>query len=144
MVTFDLNGQDTSYSGPPDRSLLTVLREEFDLTAAKPSCEIGVCGACSVLVDGELVSSCCLLIGQLDGRAVQTLEGMLEEPQMCDLRRAFAEHGGFQCGFCTPGHLVAAYWRLRNGRETEDVDNLCRCTGYYGIRRAIEAVASCR
>jgi aerobic carbon-monoxide dehydrogenase small subunit len=129
-----------------DRRLLDVLREDLGLTGTKEGCAVGVCGACSVLVDRELVSACLLPAVFADGSAVTTVEGLAEDGDLSPLQEAFIREGGFQCGICTPGQLVAATALLaEHRRPTEDqirewmMGNLCRCTGYHGISRAIRA-----
>ena len=140
MVQFTLNGRRVSFEGSGSRRLLDVLREDFRATGTKEGCGEGECGACSVLIDGDVVDSC--LVGQVEGRDVLTIEG-LSSP----LQQAFIEHGAAQCGICTPGMLLAAHVLLqRTTRPSADdvrealAGNLCRCTGYTKI---IEAVLSC-
>ena len=144
-IEFKLNGADVSTDMDPARRLLDVLREDFGLTAAKESCGEGECGACTVLVDGRAVLSCLMLAGQAAGRSVETLEGLAREGRLERLISAFAEKSAVQCGFCTPGFLVAAYDYIRRGGSPDPDSirlgldgNICRCTGYIQI---IEAVA---
>lgn len=141
-MRFNLNGRDTSFEGSGSRRLLDVLREDLGHTGTKEGCGEGECGACSVLIDGEVVDSCLVAIGQVEGRQVVTVEG-LQSP----LQQAFIEHGAAQCGICTPGMLLAAHVLLQRTRRPSADDvrealagNLCRCTGYTKI---IEAVLSC-
>jgi len=141
-VRFTLNGRDSSVEGSGSRRLLDVLREDLRHTGTKEGCGEGECGACSVLVDGEVVNSCLVAVGQVEGRQVVTIEG-LQSP----LQQAFIEYGAAQCGICTPGMLLAAYVLLQRTRRPSEDDvrealagNLCRCTGYTKI---IEAVLSC-
>jgi aerobic carbon-monoxide dehydrogenase small subunit len=150
-VRLTVNGEDRELAVAPTRRLISVLREEWGLTGTKIGCEVGICGACTVLVDGEPTSSCLTLAVQTDGRDVCTIEGLGEEPEFAALQRQFLEHGGSQCGFCTSGQLVAlaAVQRreqLSEMSREEIVEqlhgNLCRCTGYYGILRAAEGVES--
>jgi carbon-monoxide dehydrogenase small subunit len=132
-----------------DRRLIDVLRDDLGCTGTKEGCSIGVCGACSVLVDGELLSACLLPAVFVDGRAVTTVEGLANGETLSPLQDAFIRDGGFQCGICTPGQLIAATALLaEHSRPTDDqirewmMGNLCRCTGYQGITRAIKAAAA--
>jgi carbon-monoxide dehydrogenase small subunit len=126
-----------------------VLRDDLGFTGTKEGCSIGVCGACSVLVDGELLSACLLPAVFVDGRAITTVEGLAHGETLSPLQDAFIRDGGFQCGICTPGQLIAATALLaEHPRPTDDqirewmMGNLCRCTGYQGITRAIKAAAA--
>ena len=139
-----VNGEWRHLESAPHRTLLGVLREDLGLTGTKQACTVGVCGLCSVLVDGELMSACLLLADALDGAEVTTIEGLDRD----DLKRAFVDHAGFQCGICTPGQIVAASALLQaTPRPTElqikewMLGNLCRCTGYAGIVESIQAAA---
>ena len=130
-------------------TLLTVLRGRLQLTAAKRGCNQGVCGACTVLVDGVPMRACLSLALACEGSEVRTLEGLNAEPRMQVLQDAFAEQGAFQCGFCTPGMLVAADALLAAEADPDDAavrramsGNLCRCTGYVGVVEAIKAAAA--
>lgn len=132
-----------------DRRLIDVLRDDLGLTGTKEGCSIGVCGACSVLVGGELISACLLPAVFADGRAVTTVEGLANGDQLSPLQDAFIREGGLQCGICTPGQLIAATALLaEHPRPSDDeiregmMGNLCRCTGYYGITRAIKAAVA--
>jgi carbon-monoxide dehydrogenase small subunit len=144
-----VNGAPTTVDVDPSRRLLDVLRYDLDLTGTKESCAVGVCGACSVLVDGRVVSSCLLPIGLLEGASVTTIEGIAgPDGSLSPLQEAFITEGGFQCGACTPGQIIAATALLdANPRPTEAEirewmgGNLCRCTGYTGIVRAIQVAA---
>jgi carbon-monoxide dehydrogenase small subunit len=145
---FTLNGRAVTFDGSGTRRLLDVLREDLGATGTKEGCGEGECGACSVLIDGEVVDSCLIAVGQVEGRDVRTVEGLaLPDGKLSKLQQAFIEHGAAQCGICTPGMLLAAHvLLLRNKRPSaEDVreglaGNLCRCTGYTKI---IDAVLSC-
>jgi aerobic carbon-monoxide dehydrogenase small subunit len=144
-----VNGQPRSVNVPANRLLLHVLREELGLTGTKEGCSVGVCGACSVLVDGQLVSACLLPAVLVDGAAITTVEGLApDEEHLSPLQEAFIRHGGFQCGICTPGQLIAATALLQeHPRPTEAevkfwmMGNLCRCTGYYQIVESILAAS---
>jgi carbon-monoxide dehydrogenase small subunit len=144
-----VNGHPRSVTVPANRLLLHVLRDDLGMTGTKEGCSVGVCGACSVLVDGQLVSSCLLPAVMADGAAVTTVEGLApDDEHLSLLQESFIRHGGFQCGICTPGQLIAATALLEeNPRPTESevkswmMGNLCRCTGYYQIVDSILAAA---
>ena len=147
-VRFLLNGQEVSATVPAHRTLIGLLRDDLGLTGTKEGCSVGVCGACSVLLNDELISSCILPAVFVDGASVRTVEGLARGSQLSDLQEAFIRHGGFQCGICTPGQLIAATALLEEvPRPTERevkgwmMGNLCRCTGYYGIVESILAAA---
>jgi aerobic carbon-monoxide dehydrogenase small subunit len=147
-MRFTLNGRTVTYEGSGARRLLDVLREDLGATGTKEGCGEGECGACSVLIDGEVVDSCVVAVGQVDGREVLTVEGLADGGRLSALQQAFIERGAAQCGICTPGMLLAAHvLLLRANRPSADdvrdalAGNLCRCTGYTKI---IEAVLSCR
>jgi carbon-monoxide dehydrogenase small subunit len=131
-----------------ERRLIDVLRDDLGLTGTKEGCSIGVCGACSVLVGGELLSACLLPAVFVEGLAVTTVEGLARGEALSALQEAFIREGGFQCGICTPGQLIAATALLAERARPSDgeirewmMGNLCRCTGYHGITRAIRAAA---
>ena len=143
-----LNGAPVGADVPGSRRLLDVLREDLGLTGTKEGCGEGECGACSVLIDGEVVNSCLVAAGQVEGCDVLTVEGLANGGELSVLQRAFIERGAAQCGICTPGMLLAAHALLRdNPRPSADAvrvalaGNLCRCTGYTKI---IDAVLACR
>jgi carbon-monoxide dehydrogenase small subunit len=145
-----LNGQPRTVTVPANRLLVHLLRDDLGLTGTKEGCSVGVCGACSVLVDGVLVSACLLPAVMLDGATITTVEGLaLDEEHLSPLQEAFIRHGGFQCGICTPGQLIAATALLEETpRPTEAqvrgwmMGNLCRCTGYYQIVESVLAAAA--
>jgi len=148
LISLTLNGTAVALDVPGDRTLLDVLRTDLGLTGTKSGCEIGVCGACSVLVDGRVQSACLLLVGLLSGREVETIEGLGTPADPSALQVAFVEAGGFQCGICTPGQVVAATALLREVADPSDptirtwmAGNLCRCTGYATIVEAIRRAA---
>jgi len=145
-MRFTLNGTAVSLDVAGTRRLLDVLREDLHLTGTKEGCGEGECGACSVLIDGEVVDSCLIAVGQVEGREVTTVEGLADGGRLTALQQAFIEHGAAQCGICTPGMLLASHVLLHRSKLTpHDVreglaGNLCRCTGYTKI---IDAVLSC-
>jgi carbon-monoxide dehydrogenase small subunit len=133
----------------PTRLLLDVLRDDLDLTGTKEGCSIGVCGACTVLVDDLPMSACLTLALTVQGRSVRTIEGLARGGELHPLQSAFLECGGFQCGFCTPGQIMAAYALLQEHPDPSDEEiregmlgNLCRCTGYYKIIESIKLAAT--
>ena len=143
-VLLHVNGVPYSLAVEPERSLLSVLRNEIGLTGAKEGCDDSECGACMVLLDGRPLNSCSYLAVQADGLPVTTVEGLAGPGGLHPLQQAFLEEGGVQCGFCTPGMLVSAKALLdANPRPSEDevglalAGNLCRCTGYQPIVRAV-------
>ena len=146
-VDLTVNERTVSVSVPANRTLLSVLRDDLELTGTKGGCGMGICGACSVLVDGRLVSSCLVLAASVEGASVTTIEGLATD-ELTALQRAFITHGGLQCGICTPGQIMAATALLdEEPHPSPDAirhwmaGNLCRCTGYAGIVEAIAAVA---
>lgn len=139
-----VNGDPVDFLCEPTTSLLNALRDELHLTGSKEGCGSGDCGACSVVLDGQLVCSCLVLAPEVEGKRVETVEGLAQDGQLHPLQRKFLEHGALQCGFCTPGVLVAAKALLdRTVNPTEEevrywlAGNLCRCTGYDKIVRAV-------
>jgi carbon-monoxide dehydrogenase small subunit len=148
-LQFTVNGQPRSVTVASNRLLLHVLRDDLGMTGTKEGCSVGVCGACSVLVNGQLVSACLLPAVMADGAKVTTVEGLApDDEHLSPLQEAFIRHGGFQCGICTPGQLIAATALLtENPRPSESqvkawmMGNLCRCTGYYQIVESILAAA---
>ena len=148
-VTTSVNGDDYEFLCEPGQTLVDVLRNELELTGTKEGCSTGDCGACSVILDGELVCSCLVLAVETDGKEVETIEGMAKGDQLHPLQRNFLELNGLQCGICTPGVLIAAKALLeRNPNPTETevrfwlAGNLCRCTGYDKIVRAVMDTAA--
>ena len=148
-ATLLVNGTSYALELEAGRTLLSVLRAELGLTGSKEGCDDSECGACMVLIDGQPVNSCSYLALQADGRAVTTVEGLASGPELHPLQRAFLEHGGVQCGFCTPGMLISATALLKvNPDPTEEEvraglsGNLCRCTGYVGIVAAVRSAAT--
>jgi len=149
LITLDVNGERQTFAAEPHHTLLEVLREEMGLTGTKHGCELGECGACTVLVDGEPVLSCLTLPIQLaPTAAITTVEGLTKGASLDPLQTAFAEEGAAQCGYCTPGMLMAARALLdANPHPTRDEiaqaisGNLCRCTGYTAIYEAVESAS---
>jgi aerobic carbon-monoxide dehydrogenase small subunit len=149
MLRFELNGTGREVTVLAHERLIDLLRDHLGLTGTKEGCSVGVCGACSVLVDGQLLSACLLPAAFVDGARVTTIEGLApDEDHLSPLQDAFIRHGGFQCGICTPGQIVAATALLdAHPRPTPEqikrwmMGNLCRCTGYYKIVDSILAAA---
>ena len=147
-VTTTVNGDPVQYGWPADESLLDVLRNRLNMTGSKEGCGTGDCGACSITMDGRLVCSCLVLGAEAEGRTIETVEGLSEGGELHPLQEKFIEHAAFQCGICTPGFLVAAKALLdRNANPNEEeiryalAGNLCRCTGYDKIVRAVQDAA---
>ena len=144
-----INGRNYSLDIKPNQTLLELLREELGLTGTKCGCEIGECGACTVLLDGEAVNSCLVLAPQVDERTIVTVEGLMKNGKLNPLQESFLDHDAVHCGFCTPGMLLSASSLLRHDPRPNEVDirtaisgNLCRCTGYVQIVEAIKNAAS--
>ena len=147
-IHLTVNGEPYELSIAPDRLLVDALRYDLGLTGTKEGCGIGVCGACTILVDGKMASSCLLLAVMVDGADVTTIEGLARDGRLDPIQQAFIDYGGFQCGICTPGQIMAARALLnQNAHPTEQevkewmMGNLCRCTGYYKIIESILAAA---
>ena len=148
-IRFRLNGQPTTLETDGDRTLLWVLRTDLQLTGTKCGCGIGACGSCTVIVDGKAVRSCSTSLKEIRDKEVVTIEGLARNEVLHPLQEAFMEHGGFQCGFCTPGMIMNAYGLLledpRPSREAIVAamdDNLCRCGAHQRIIAAIEAATA--
>jgi aerobic carbon-monoxide dehydrogenase small subunit len=145
-----VNGEAVVREVEPQELLLDFLRDSLGLTGAKRSCDVQVCGACTVLVDGLPVSSCCYLAVDAGGRELTTIEGLAERPEFARLEEAFTTHAALQCGFCTPGLLLTVSSLLDHDELGPDEDeikhrlagNLCRCTGYRGILEAVADLAA--
>jgi carbon-monoxide dehydrogenase small subunit len=147
-IRFEVNGAAREVDAPPMKRALDVLREDLRLTGTKEGCGEGECGACSIIIDGEVINSCLVPVCQVEGARVTTVEGLARAGGLDSLQQAFLEFGGAQCGICTPGMLIAARALLdANSRPTRDeikeaiAGNLCRCTGYAKIIDAIEQAA---
>jgi carbon-monoxide dehydrogenase small subunit len=148
QIRLTINGEVRTGQVEPRKLLVDFLREDLGLTGTHVGCEHGICGACTILVNGEAARSCLMLAVQADGAELLTIEGLAREGRLHPLQDAFWEHHGLQCGFCTPGMLMAAYDLLQtNPAPTEEETRaglsavLCRCTGYQGIVRAVQAAA---
>jgi aerobic-type carbon monoxide dehydrogenase small subunit (CoxS/CutS family) len=148
-ATLKVNGTSFALEIDARRTLLSVLRGELGLTGSKEGCDDSECGACMVLLDGRPVNSCSFLALQADGREVTTVEGLASGSELHPLQRAFLEHGGVQCGFCTPGMLISASALLKSNPDPTEEEiraglsgNLCRCTGYVGIVAAVQSAAT--
>ena len=147
-ATLSVNGIAYAVELDPGASLLQAVRDTVGLTGSKEGCDDSECGACMMLLDGKPVNSCSYLALQTEGREVTTIEGLAQGDQLSALQRAFLEHGGVQCGFCTPGMLISATALLQTNPHPSEDDvriglsgNLCRCTGYDGIVKAVLSVA---
>ena len=150
-IKFSLNGKPATVDIAPRMTLADCLRETLGLTGTHLGCEHGICGACTVLLDGEPVRACLVFGVQADGAEVRTVESLASNGELNDLQQAFSRHHGLQCGFCTPGFLMLAeaYLATEPDADTEEVRevvsaNLCRCTGYQGIVDAVVEVAGAR
>jgi carbon-monoxide dehydrogenase small subunit len=148
-MTLRINGVDHELLAPPWRTLLEVLREHLGLTGAKRSCQEGQCGTCTVLVDGKAINSCLYLAVEAQGKEILTIEGIAKDGVLDQIQKSFVQKGGIQCGFCTPGFVLATKSLLNNNPDpSEDeireamVGHLCRCTGYVQIVEAIQDAAS--
>ena len=147
-ISFKLNGRGVSITTDPLRRLIDVLREDFDLKGVKEGCSEGECGACSILFNGRMVTSCIIPVGAADGQSIMTIEGLRETEKGKVIINAFADGGAVQCGFCIPGMVIAAYCILeKNPNPSEDEirlgisGNICRCTGYDLIVESIRLAA---
>ena len=143
-IKVTVNGQPHEVQIPARRTLVDLLRYDLDMTGTKETCSVGVCGACTVLIEGEIAASCITLAVQMDGAHITTIEGVANGEALHPIQQSFIDHGGFQCGICTSGQIVAAKSLLdSNPSPTEDqvkvwmMGNLCRCTGYYQIMESI-------
>jgi carbon-monoxide dehydrogenase small subunit len=145
-VRFNLNGKDVERIVDVRASLTDMLRNDYRMTSVKKGCEVGECGACTVIIDGEAFNSCIYLAVWAEGKKILTLEGLVgPNGELCDVQQAFVEEAAIQCGFCTPGFILTAWEILETGREYTDDElrkllsgHLCRCTGYENILRAVK------
>ena len=150
-ITVSVNGEEMRERVDARKTLVDFLRDDLTLTGSHVGCEHGVCGACSVRVNGEVVRGCLMLAVQCDGAIVETIEGVSDTGEIADLQDAFEKRNALQCGFCTPGMLLTAQELLANGKVPSRDDirehisgNYCRCTGYHAIVDAVESVAQAR
>ena len=148
-IVLNVNNDNYEVEIEPGRLLADVIREDIGLTGTKKGCEIGVCGACTVLLDGKAVSSCLMLAVHAVGKKIMTIEGLMKNGELHPLQKAFVDYGAFQCGFCTPGVLLASKAILDENPHPAEHEireglngNLCRCTGYAKMVDAIKFVAS--
>jgi aerobic carbon-monoxide dehydrogenase small subunit len=147
IIAFSLNGRSIQVDVPPNALLIDLVRDRLGFKGTKRSCDMEVCGACTMLLDGEPISSCTTLAVDVDGREVTTIEGVTPAKGLSRIQEAFVVHGGLQCGFCTPGFIMAVTALLRRNRRPSDEEirhylhgNLCRCTGYTKIFEAIKSL----
>jgi carbon-monoxide dehydrogenase small subunit len=147
-ITLDINGREHRIAVEPRRTLADAIREDCGLTGTHIGCEHGICGACTVIVEGEPIRSCLMFAVQAEGKKIRTVEGLGSAAALHPMQRAFIEHHGLQCGFCTPGFLMLAVGVLERDPGISDHDllevlssNLCRCTGYQNIIKAVRAAA---
>ena len=147
-IEFTVNGRKRQFDVDPNRLLLNLLREDLSLTGTKYGCGIGECGSCTVLVDGEPVPSCLTLAVEVDGREVVTIEGIAKGGNLSVVQEAFIEEGAIQCGYCTPGFIIAAEALLKENPNPSEEEireylkgNFCRCTGYVNIVKAVQRAA---
>jgi carbon-monoxide dehydrogenase small subunit len=154
-ISLTINGEAVSEHVEPRKTLVDFLRNDLALTGSHVGCEHGVCGACTVRVNGEIVRGCLMLAVQCDGATVETIEGLSDSGEIADLQLAFEQRNALQCGYCTPGMMAAAQDLLKHAGEMKSVPsreeirehlsgNYCRCTGYHAIVDAVEAVAKAR
>ena len=145
-ITLDINGRNHAINVEPRRTLADAIREDCGQTGTHLGCEHGICGACTVIVNGEPVRSCLMFAVQAEGKTIRTVEGLAKGDELHPMQRAFMDHHGLQCGFCTPGFLMLAVGVLEREPDISDDDlldvlssNLCRCTGYQNIIKAVQA-----
>jgi aerobic-type carbon monoxide dehydrogenase small subunit (CoxS/CutS family) len=145
-ITLTINGRDHAIQVEPRKTLVDAIRDDCGQTGTHIGCEHGICGTCTVIVDGEAMRSCLMFAVQADGRKIRTVEGLAEGDHLHPLQQAFIDHHGLQCGFCTPGFLMLASNALEQNPDIRDdelldvlASNLCRCTGYQNIIKAVKA-----
>ena len=144
QINFKVNGEERSVEGFPMARLLDVLREQLHLTGTKEGCGEGECGACTVIIDGQIVNSCLVPLAQVNGAEITTIEGVAGDGELHAVQQAFIDHGGAQCGICTPGMVLAAVDLLKRNPQPNETEirnglagNLCRCTGYMKIFESV-------
>ena len=147
-VTVTVNGTEYERDVEARKLLVHFVRDDLDLTGSHIGCDTGNCGACSMIVDGQLVKSCMMLAVQADGATIETVEGLADDGQLTKLQQSFSDHHALQCGYCTPGMLMSATALLRENASPSDEDirkalqgNICRCTGYWNIFEAVKAAS---
>ncbi|HEY77577.1 MAG TPA: (2Fe-2S)-binding protein [Dehalococcoidia bacterium] len=148
QVRLTVNGKAYGLDVQPGKTLLELIREDLGLTGTKEGCGLGECGACTVIMDGKTVNSCLVLAAEADGKQITTIEGLADGDRLHPVQQAFIDHGGLQCGFCTPGMIMSAKALLDENQNPSDEEirkgisgNLCRCTGYTKIIESIKAAA---
>jgi aerobic-type carbon monoxide dehydrogenase small subunit (CoxS/CutS family) len=148
-VTVTVNGVEYERDVEPRKLLIHFVRDDLDLTGSHIGCDTGNCGACSMIVNGQLVKSCMLLAVQADGATIETVEGLAEEGELTKLQQSFSDHHALQCGYCTPGMLMSATALLRENPSPSDEEirkalqgNICRCTGYWNIFEAVRGASA--
>ena len=148
QIKLTVNGKLYELSVPPGETLVEVIRDDLGLTGTKEGCGLGECGACTVIMEGKAVNSCLVLATEADGKQITTIEGLADGDKLHPIQQAFVDHGGFQCGFCTPGMIMSAKALFdKNPTPSEEeirrgiAGNLCRCTGYTKIIESIKAAA---
>lgn len=148
QVKLTVNGKLYELKIQPWKTLLELIREDLGLTGTKEGCGLGECGACTVIMDGRAINSCLVLAAEADGKQITTIEGLADRDRLHPIQQAFVDHGGLQCGFCTPGMIMSAKALLDENQTPSDEEirkgisgNLCRCTGYTKIIESIKAVA---
>lgn len=149
-ISFELDGKPVTFKSPPDRRLLDILREDAGITSVREGCGEGECGACSIFMSGRLINSCCVPAVNAIGEKITTIDGFSKTEEYRIISDAYTEAGAVQCGFCTPGFIMATAWLLRKNGSPDDQEirtalsgNLCRCTGYTMIIEAVK-LAACR
>ncbi len=147
-IRLRVNSEDYELAVAPNRTLLETLRDDLGLTGAKEGCQDGTCGSCTVLFDGKAVRSCLILVAEAEGKEIVTIEGLAKEDELHPIQEAFVNYGGVQCGFCTPGMILAAKALLDTNPDPSEEEvrraisgNLCRCTGYRKIVKSVMAAA---
>lgn len=148
QIYFNVNGKEYELQVKPSATLLEVIREELGLTGVKEGCGVGECGACTVIMDGQAVNACLVLAAEADGKHITTIEGLADGEKLHPIQEAFAEVGGLQCGFCTPGMILSTKALLDKNANPSDEEirkglegNFCRCTGYTKIIESVKAAA---